>query len=250
MKANMSIQTGVLLAMLLAAGASQAAPAPQDVAAKFKALLPGTDITAVDTTALDGLYEVTAGGNIFYMQPDKPLLVVGHLFDLKTTEDITQPKLDKLQAATYRVKWEEIPTAARFSVGDAKASKQVVAFLDVDCPYCHQAHRLLQAAKGIRVHYVMLPLDNLHPEAREKTLNILCADDPIAAMDKGMAGLPVPRAGSDECRADKSTALAEAAHYAVAHQIVGTPFFVTNDGLVVPGLGDKLTQWLQGSNKP
>ena len=249
MKVNRTVQAGVM-AVWLAAGASHAASAPQEVTDNLKALLPGTVITSVETTALDGLYEVTAGGNIFYMQPDKPLLVVGHVFDLKTTEDITQPKMDKLQAAQYHLKWEDIPTAARLSVGDAKASKQVVAFLDVDCPYCKQAHRLLQDAKGIRVHYIMLPLDNLHPEAREKTLNILCADDPTAALDKGMAGLPVPKAGSDKCRASKSTALAETAHYAAAHQIVGTPFFVTNDGLVVPGLGDKLTQWLQGSNKP
>ena len=249
MTANRIIKTSVL-AVWLAAGASHAAPAPQEVADKLKALLPGTAITAVETTALDGLYEVTAGGNIFYMQPDKPLLVVGHVFDLKTTEDITQPKLDQLQAAKYGVKWDELPLAARISVGDAKAVKEVVAFLDVDCPYCQQAHRLLQAAKGIRVHYVMLPLDSLHPEAREKTLNILCADDPVAALNQGMAGSPVPKTGSDECRASNSTALDEAAHYATAHQIAGTPFFVTNDGLVMAGLGDKLTHWLQGSKQP
>ena len=236
----------VMAVLALAAGEGYTAPAPQDVATKLKALMPGTDITSVDTTPLEGLYEVTAGGNIFYMQPDKAFLVVGHVFDLKTTEDITQPKMDKLQAAKYRVQWEDIPAAARISVGDAKASKQVVAFLDVDCPYCKQAYKVLKDAKGIRVHYVMLPLDGLHPESRGKTLNILCAADPKVALDNGMLGLPVPNAGTDGCRATKGKELDEVAKYAVAHQIQGTPFFVTNDGLAVPGMGDNLTQWIQG----
>jgi thiol:disulfide interchange protein DsbC len=233
------------LLALLASAATLAAPAPADVATNIRAMLPSTEVKAINTTALDGVYEVTAGQNIFYMQPSKKVLLVGHLFDLSTGNDITQPKQDALQAAAFNIQWDKIPTAARISVGDEKAKKEVVAFLDVDCPYCKQAYKVLQATPGIRVHYVMLPLDGLHPESHDKTLDILCAADPRAALDDGMAGKPVPQANNTPCSAQAAKGLDEVAKYAAAHQIQGTPFFVTNSGLVVPGLGDALTQWLQ-----
>ncbi|MDD5395000.1 MAG: DsbC family protein [Thiothrix sp.] len=241
---NKTTRSLVLLA-LLASTAALAAPAPADVAGNIRALLPSTEVKSVETTGLEGVYEVTAGQNIFYMQPGKKILLVGHLFDLGTGKDMTQPQQDALQAAAYNIQWDKIPTAARISVGDEKAKREVVAFLDVDCPYCKQAYTALQATAGIRVHYVMLPLDGLHPESRDKTLNILCAADPPAALGTGMAGKPVPLSSNTACRAKAATGLDGVAKYAAAHQIQGTPFFVTNSGLVVPGLGDALTQWLQ-----
>lgn len=62
------------------------------VDAAIHTLVPGTDIQAINPTPLDGVYEVVAGQNIFYMQPGKPYLLVGHLFDLSTAEDLTQLK--------------------------------------------------------------------------------------------------------------------------------------------------------------
>ena len=58
----------------------------------IRAMIPGTDIQAINPTPLDGVYEVVAGQNIFYMQPGKPYLLVGHLFDLSAAEDLTQLK--------------------------------------------------------------------------------------------------------------------------------------------------------------
>ena len=58
----------------------------------IRAMIPDTDIQAINPTPLDGVYEVVAGQNIFYMQPGKPYLLVGHLFDLSTAEDLTQLK--------------------------------------------------------------------------------------------------------------------------------------------------------------
>ncbi|WP_287602423.1 disulfide isomerase DsbC N-terminal domain-containing protein [Thiothrix sp.] len=62
----------------------------------IQALIPGTTVSEVRPTPLDGVYEVIAGPNIFYMQPGKPYLLVGHLFDLSNSEDLTQLKKDQL----------------------------------------------------------------------------------------------------------------------------------------------------------
>lgn len=242
-KSLLALVVGVLLS-----GSALAETAPTAIADKIKALLPGTEIASVETTPFDGVYEVTAGQNIFYMQPDKSYLLVGHLFDMKTTQDITQPKKDKLKAASLKMDWGSIPSVGRVTVGDKKdAKREVAAFLDVDCPYCKQAYQLLKDAKGVKVHFVMLPLDGLHPEAREKTVNILCADDKAAALGGAMAGLPIPKASKGDCAIKAGTELAEVAKFAAVNNIQGTPFFVTNDGLVVPGMGDELVKWVQGT---
>ena len=240
-KSLLALVVGVLLS-----GSALAETAPAAIADKIKALLPGTEIASVETTPLDGVYEVTAGQNIFYMQPDKHFLLVGHLFDMKTTQDITQPKKDKLMAASLKMDWATIPTVGRVTVGDKDAKREVAAFLDVDCPYCKQAYQLLKDAKGFKVHFVMLPLDGLHPEARDKTVNILCADDQVAALGGAMAGLPTPKTSKGECATKAATELAEVAKFAAANNIQGTPYFVTNDGLVVPGMGEELLKWVKG----
>jgi thiol:disulfide interchange protein DsbC len=233
---------------LLACTATWGAPAPADVVGSIQATIPSTHITAVETTPLDGVYEVTAGTNIFYMQPGKKLLLVGHLFDLTSTTDLTQPKVDALQAKASGVKWGELPTVGRITAGDKAGKRSLAAFLDPDCPYCKAAYRALKDAKGVQVHYLMLPLDGLHPGTRDKSANVLCAADPATALSKAMAGMAVGH-GVDTCLAQAGKDMDAVAAYATAHGIQGTPYFVTSDGKVMPGFGDALTQWLQGDSK-
>lgn len=234
--------------LLLAATASVAAPAPAEVADGIRAMIPGTTISGVETTPLEGLYEVTAGPNIFYMQPGRKLLLVGHLFDLASTTDLTQPKLDALQARASGVKWAELPTVARIAGGDKAGTRHLAVFLDPECPYCKAAWRALKDVRGVQVDYLMLPLDGLHPQARGKAADVLCAADPAGALGKAMAGEAVPAAGAG-CRTRVGKDMDTVAAYATAHGIGGTPYFVTGDGKVLPGFGDPLTQWLQQGDK-
>lgn len=234
--------------LLLASAASWGAPAPADVVDGIRAMIPGTTLSSVTTTPLEGVYEVTAGPNIFYMQPGKKLLLVGHLFDLASTADLTQPKLDALQAKASGVKWAELPSVARVASGDKTGKRHLAAFLDPDCPYCKAAFKALRDVQGVQVDYLMLPLDGLHPEARGKAADVLCAADPTAALGKAMGGKAVPAASAD-CRTRVGKDMDTVAAYASAHGIQGTPYFVTGDGKVIPGFGDALTQWLQQGDK-
>ena len=73
----------------LAAGA----PANSAVAAALKARLPKTEVAKIDCKVLDGLCEVTAGKSIFYVDKSARYLVVGHVYDMETRQDLTSARL-------------------------------------------------------------------------------------------------------------------------------------------------------------
>jgi thiol:disulfide interchange protein DsbC len=78
-----------------AAGYAVAATASSDAAvvAALKARLPKTEIAKIDCKAMRGLCEVTAGKSIFYVDRSARYLIVGHIFDMATRQDLTSARL-------------------------------------------------------------------------------------------------------------------------------------------------------------
>lgn len=75
-------------------------PTPEE---KIRALLPNTTIDQIKPSAWHNVYEVIAGDNVFYVQPGKPMIMVGHLFNLATAEDMTQISKDAASIKTQPV---------------------------------------------------------------------------------------------------------------------------------------------------
>lgn len=96
-----------LLVILLLFGVAMTWVLRPSVDASIQAMIPSTAIKTIRPTPLNGVYEVVAGQNIFYMQPGKPYLLVGHLFDLSTSQDLTQLTKDNDQAAQTPVAPQE-----------------------------------------------------------------------------------------------------------------------------------------------
>ncbi|UVO53799.1 DsbC family protein [Sphingomonas sp. SUN039] len=78
-----------------ATGYAVAASATSDAAvtAALKARLPKTEVAKVDCKAMRGLCEVTAGKSVFYVDPTARYLIVGHVFDMQTRQDLTSARL-------------------------------------------------------------------------------------------------------------------------------------------------------------
>jgi thiol:disulfide interchange protein DsbC len=76
-------------------GSALAASAPADgaVAAALKARLPKTEVARIDCKAVNGLCEVTAGKSLFYVDKSARYLIVGHVFDMETRQDLTSARL-------------------------------------------------------------------------------------------------------------------------------------------------------------
>jgi thiol:disulfide interchange protein DsbC len=76
-------------------GTALAASGPADgaVAAALKARLPKTEVAKIDCKAINGLCEVTAGKSLFYVDKSARYLIVGHVFDMETRQDLTSARL-------------------------------------------------------------------------------------------------------------------------------------------------------------
>src|ERR1700740_2507058 len=54
----------------------------------------GAKITSIKPTPYAGLYEVVAGGNIFYTDKSGEYLVMGNVFNSRTAQNLTKERLE------------------------------------------------------------------------------------------------------------------------------------------------------------
>ena len=62
---------------------------------------PATQITGVHKTGIGGLFEVDMGKNIGYTNSDGRFFIFGHIFDMKTQQDLTAQRLDELNVVNF-----------------------------------------------------------------------------------------------------------------------------------------------------
>ena len=72
---------------------SAAAPTATQVEAALKERLPKTKVSSVDCSKVDGLCEVVAGQNLFYVDRSARFLVIGRVYDMQTRQDLTAARL-------------------------------------------------------------------------------------------------------------------------------------------------------------
>ena len=93
-----SYPAGLLMAVAIVApagflAAQALAPKDQAVADALKMRLKNTKVDRVDCSKTNGLCEVTAGSQIFYVDPSGRFLVIGRVYDMETRQDLTAARL-------------------------------------------------------------------------------------------------------------------------------------------------------------
>ncbi|KAK0360762.1 hypothetical protein LTR94_026040, partial [Friedmanniomyces endolithicus] len=78
-------------AMLLTGSAE--APIGAQVQVALQKRLPKTKVDAIDCSKVDGLCEVVAGANLFYVDKSARYLVIGRVYDMDTRQDLTAARL-------------------------------------------------------------------------------------------------------------------------------------------------------------
>ena len=86
MTQNILLGVAASAAMMLT-GSAEPAIGPQ-VQAALQQRLPKTPITGIDCTKIEGLCEVTAGANLFYVDKSARYLVIGRVYDMETRQDL------------------------------------------------------------------------------------------------------------------------------------------------------------------
>jgi thiol:disulfide interchange protein DsbC len=189
------------IVMAIATTAANAA-APDDVpaavAAKIKAIMheqfPDVPVDGVHRSSLPGLYEVVTANDIVYSNETGSRLLVGHLVDSKTKEDLTSARWNELNAVDFAT----LPLESAIKTVKGDGSRKLAVFTDPLCPFCQQLEQQLQSVTNVTIYSFLYPLENLHPGAKEKAGRIWCAKDPAAAWSAWMLQRVEPPAGTCE----------------------------------------------------
>ncbi|MBS1185369.1 MAG: thiol:disulfide interchange protein DsbC [Proteobacteria bacterium] len=216
--------------LALAATLMFAATAQANEAVIRKALtqqFPGATISSVQKTAYSGLYEVYLDGQLIYMDAKGQYVFSGDIIDLKSRTNLTQARLNKLQA----VKWDTLPLNNAMKTVKGKGERKLVVFSDVDCPYCRKFEAELAKVDNITVYTFLYPIEGLHPKAVQTSKQIWCAPDRNKAWDDYITRGTVP-ANDGKCANPVDATIALGSKLKVS----GTPTLVFANGVRVPGM--------------
>lgn len=226
------LSVSAIFAALLFAGSAFAQPSPKADSPESAAVMtslrqkyPSTAIVAVNKTHLPGIFEVVMGKNVAYAEESGRYFIFGHLFDMETQQDLTEPKL---AAAQPRVDVKGLPLKDAIVTVKGNGNRSLYVFSDPDCPYCKQLETTLSTLTDVTIYTFLFPIAQLHPEAHRKSEGVWCAKDQSAAWAE-LVIKGVVRAGGCETPIGRNIALAESLN------ISGTPTMIFEDGSVVPG---------------
>lgn len=231
------LTVGVLASCGLAA--SSFAQTREDIAAK----LNGVSADDIMDSPINGVYQVQLGSRIAYVTSDGRYLMQGELYDLQTSENLTE----KMRA---RARVEMLSTVAPedmivFRPDEGEVKHTITIFTDIDCGYCRQFHREIDKvnALGIEVHYLFYPRTGPNTESWAKAEKVWCSGEEArhAALTQAKLGGAVPEA---QC-ADNPVGT----HYDLGQEVGvrGTPAIVAANGEIIGGYmpPDTLLQTLE-----
>lgn len=168
-------------------------PSIADVEAKFGKLLRNTKVASIKASPVKGLYEVIAGPNVFYFSPGgEGHLVFGQILD-SGGNNLTAPIQEKLKAEMQKAqekvaieKLKTLPLDKAVKIGSGPNT--VIEFTDPDCPYCRKVDAFLSGRNDVTRYVFLFPLEQLHPQARAKSLFIHGSTDKQKAFADVFAG--------------------------------------------------------------
>jgi thiol:disulfide interchange protein DsbC len=188
---------------------------------------PGAQIASVTKTPYSGLFEVYLDGQLIYVDAKAQYVFTGDVIDLKNRSNLTQARLNKLQA----VKWDTLPLNNALKTVKGKGERKLVVFSDVDCPYCRKFEAELTKVDNITVYTFLYPIEGLHPKAVQASKQIWCAPDRNKAWDDYITRGTVP-SNDGKCSnpVDATIALGNKL------KVSGTPTLFFANGQRVPGM--------------
>lgn len=171
------------------------------------------------------------------------------------------------QRALVESSWGDLISQASIITNEPPPSDTVAMFTDYQCPFCRSVEPALEqaVAGGLAIALLHLPLDRLHPRAREAASAAVCAEEHGVFqdvhhglmstdewMDEGMWENFFHQVGAPDVQALVACMESEQASSRVTASITlanrlgirGTPTFVTKEGIEtgVDGLGSILAQ--------
>ena len=197
-----------------------------DLESKIKQL----EIKSVKKMSYGDLYEVVLSNNdIIYTNANTDFTLIGHMINNKDMSDMTQARLDELNAIDFKT----LPLNQSFALIKGMGKRQIIVFEDPNCGYCKLFRKTLEQMDNLTIH--TFAIDILGADSTVKAKQLLCAKDPAHAWDEWMLHKTLPdNSGScDTSNLDKNKALAEQLG------ITGTPTVIFQNGKRISGAATK-----------
>lgn len=194
--------------------------------------LGGAKIEAIKETPYAGLYELKVGGDILYTDKKGEYLVIGHVYDVKTSQDLTRARIDDIN----KIKFSELPLEMAIKQVKGDGKRVIAVFEDPNCGYCKKLRQTaLKDLNNVTIYTFLYNI--LSEDSFVKSKNVWCAADRGKAWDDWMINGKVPPAAPADCVTpnDKVVALGQKL------RIQGTPAIFFTDGSRIPGAVDLKT---------
>jgi thiol:disulfide interchange protein DsbC len=152
---------------------------------------PKVDVGKITKTPYGGLYEVLVNGQIVYTDEKFSFLIVdGGLIDTKTKRDVTRERRDELS----QIDFSRLPLEQAIKVVKGNGARKIAVFSDPDCPYCKRLEQQeLAKINDVTIYTFLYPLEQLHPDATQKSKMILCAEDRAKAWQDWVMNSQLPK---------------------------------------------------------
>jgi thiol:disulfide interchange protein DsbC len=222
-------------ALLLASGLMMScAGAETPTEANIKKLIEprlgeGAKVDSIKETPYAGLYEIRTGGDILYTDKAAQYLIVGHVFNAKTSQDLTKERIEEIN----RIKFSDLPLEVATKVVKGDGKRVIAVFEDPNCGYCKRFRQTtLKEVDNVTIYTFMYNI--LSEDSVTKSRNIWCAADRNKAWDDWMLNNKAAPAAPAGCTAphDKVLALGQKL------RVNGTPAIFFADGSRIPGAID------------
>lgn len=160
---------GLMLLIVAAAGFSMANDEVRTEKENLMKSFPNLRVDGFRESPLKGLYEITAGEQVFYFSPEG-YLFFGEIWT-KDGKNLTAEMREKV--VTERLK--NLPLDKALKIGSGP--KKVIEFTDPDCPYCRKVDNFLSKRTDVTRYVYFVPLRKIHPDAEKKARYILSQSD-------------------------------------------------------------------------
>ncbi len=139
----------------------------------LKQQFPTVEVSSIQPTPIAGLYEVLAGGKIFYTDQTGEYLMPGPLVETRTQANLTEQRLDALRT----IKFGSLPLDKAVKVVRGKGTRKIAVFSDPDCPFSKLLLGELYLLDDLTAYVFLNPLQEIHPEAMQRSNEIWCSGD-------------------------------------------------------------------------
>ena len=214
-----------------AAGAPPAATAGGAESTAVRKLLeqkfPGSEIRSVTrTNYFGGLYEVHFDDRLIYTDAKATHVLVGALYDTATKTNLTEERMRKLN----RVDVSNLPLELAIKKVKGKGERRLVVFSDADWPFGKRLEEEMKALDNATSYTVLVPIDQLHPDAARKSRMIWCSADRTKAWDDFFVSGALP-----DNKGDCPNPVAATQALGTKLRINATPTMILADGTMLPG---------------